>query len=191
MSVEKVFRVHYEKTNQERDALYVDIKTANTQCLRICSTHLESLALEPPLRPSQMATAAKWMRKADASILGGDLNAIQPFDRTLHSDNGLKDAYIETGGQEDSESGMTWGQMAPIMQRLTYGLSRMDKFMFCGHLKIDHFETFGMDVVVLDEDVARNLVGRGGIEKAWVTDHLGIRADFHIVRPTTVTASSS
>ena len=47
------------------------------------------------------------------SVLAGDLNAIEPFDRTLHLDNGLKDAYLELGGKEDSEDGYTWGQQAP------------------------------------------------------------------------------
>ena len=38
---------------------------------------------------------------------------IEPFDRKLHSDNGLKDAYLELGGKEDSDDGFTWGQQAP------------------------------------------------------------------------------
>lgn len=180
MNISKVFRVHYEHTDQERDALCIDLKAANNQKLRICCTHLESLIADPPLRPGQLATASKWMREADASILGGDLNAIQPFDKTLHSDNGLKDAYLQKGGKEDDEAGMTWGQMAATRERQRFGLSRMDKFMFCGNIEVDHFELFGMDAVVGDEDVARSMVSNGGIEQAWVTDHLGIRADFRI-----------
>ena len=31
-------------------------------------------------------------------VLAGDLNAIQPFDYTLHAENDLKDAYLESDG---------------------------------------------------------------------------------------------
>lgn len=180
MSISKVFRVHYERTDQERDALYIDLRAIDGQNLRICSTHLESLVADPPLRPNQLATASKWMHEADAGILGGDLNAIQPFDKTLHSDNRLKDAYLQLGGKEDDEAGMTWGQMAATRERQRFGLSRMDKFMFCGNIGIDHFELFGLDAVVEEKNAAKSLVADGDIERAWVTDHLGIRADFRI-----------
>lgn len=180
MSIVRVFRVHYERTDQERDALCIDVQVTDGRILRVCSTHLESLVADPPLRPSQLATAAKWMHEADAGILGGDLNAIQPFDKTLHSENGLKDAYLQMGGKEDDEAGMTWGQMAATRERDRFGLSRMDKFLYCGNVEVDHFETFGMDVVVENDDVAESMIANGGIEKAWVTDHLGIRADFRI-----------
>ena len=164
----------------ERDALFVDIGSDN-KTLRICCTHLESLVAEPPKRPAQLKTAAKFMHEADASILGGDLNAIQPFDKTLHSDNGLKDAYLETGGIEDAESGMTWGQMARTTERNRFGLSRMDKLLFCGQVEAEKFETFGMDVEVAEENDRKALIKDAGIEKGWVTDHLGILGYFRLV----------
>lgn len=163
----------------ERDALFVDIEIDN-KVLRVCSTHLESLIANPPKRPKQLAMAAEFMHKADASILGGDLNAIQPFDNTLHSDNNLKDAYLITGGKEDDESGKTWGQMAPNRERDKFGLSRMDKLLFCGAVEIDKFETFGWDVILDDAEKSKEMIEEEGIEKAWVTDHLGVRADFHM-----------
>lgn len=190
MSISEVFRVHYEHTDQERDALCVDIRAIDDQVLRICSTHLESLIADPPLRPKQLATAAKWMREADASILGGDLNAIQPFDKTLHSDNDLKDAYLQTGGKEDEEAGMTWGQMAATSERERFGLSRMDKLLYCGNVEVDRFETFGLDAIVDEEEVAKSMIRIGGLEKAWVTDHLGIRGDFYIKSSTKVKGSN-
>lgn len=180
MSISRVFRIHYEETDQERDLLCIDVRATDDRILRVCSSHLESLIADPPLRPHQVATAAKWMREADASILGGDLNAIQPFDKTLHVDNDLKDAYLEHGGKEDDEAGMTWGQMAATKERTRFGLSRMDKFLFRGNLGVNHFETFGIDAVVDDSEIAESMIANCGIEKAWVTDHLGIRADFHI-----------
>lgn len=190
MGISKVFRVHYEHTQQERDALCIDIQATDDQILRICSTHLESLIADPPLRPKQLAVAATWMREADASILGGDLNAIQPFDKNLHSDNDLKDSYLETGGKEDDEAGMTWGQMAATRERERFGLSRMDKLFYCGNVEIDHFETFGLDAIVEADEVAKSMVQDGGLEKAWVTDHLAIRGDFR-VKPSTKAKGSN
>jgi tyrosyl-DNA phosphodiesterase 2 len=180
MRISKVFRVHYEHTAMQRDGLFIDIAIKH-QIVRVCCTHLESLVADPPLRPKQLAAAAKFMHEADASILGGDLNAIQPFDKHLHTDNNLKDAFLDTGGEEDTDSGMTWGQMASTKERNKFGLSRMDKLMFCGALEIDHFETFGMNVVVDDEQVAKQLVAEEGLEKPWATDHLGVRGDFRVV----------
>jgi len=162
-----------------RDALFVDINLPSNRTLRICSTHLESLVATPPKRPAQLATAANFMHQADASILGGDLNAIQPFDQTLHLENKLKDAYLESGGQEGAESGMTWGQMASTSQRNQFGLSRMDKLLFCGGLELLSFGTFGMDVEVEGESHREALMARG-LDKGWATDHLGVKADFQI-----------
>lgn len=190
MSISKVFRVHYEHTNQERDALCIDLRAADSQILRMCSTHLESLIADPPLRPGQLATASKWMHEVDASILGGDLNAIQPFDKTIASENGLKDAYIQLGGKEDAQAGMTWGQMAAIWDRERFGLTRMDKFLYCGNVEVEHFELFGMDAVVKDAEIAKSMIEKCGIEEAWVTDHMGIRADFRVV-PSKTKGSSS
>ena len=185
LSIKEVFRVHYTDTKMERDALFVDVIHPNSpKPIRFCNTHLESLIADPPLRPLQMKMAAKYMHEDNvlASVLAGDLNAIQPFDRTLHSDNELKDAYLELGGQEDSDKGHTWGQQAATNLRNQFGCSRMDKVFYCGGIELRMFERFGMDVVVEDKD---NMVGdlvKLGLEKAWVTDHLGIRADFEVRR---------
>ncbi|KAK3321442.1 Endonuclease/exonuclease/phosphatase [Cercophora scortea] len=179
--IKTVFRVHYSQTGMGRDALFVDISLPQDKTLRICSTHLESLVANPPVRPAQLAEAAKFMHEADAGILGGDLNAIQPFDKTLHLENDLRDAYLETGGQEDAEAGMTWGQMAGTWQRDKFGLTRMDKLLFCGGMEVESFETFGMDLEVEDEVGREQLKALVGMEKGWITDHLGVKADFRLV----------
>jgi tyrosyl-DNA phosphodiesterase 2 len=164
-----------------RDALFVDIALPGDKILRIGSTHLESLRSHPPLRPAQLKTAADFMKQASAGIVGGDLNAIEDFDKTLHLKNDLKDAYLETGGQEDAGEGATWGQMVTKMERARYGLGRLDKILYCGALATDGFRTFGLDVV-LEGEAGSRLVGEyfGGLEKAWVTDHMGVMADFRV-----------
>ena len=180
MCIKQVFRVHYEATQMERDVLCVDIDAGNDQALRICNSHLESLVADPPLRPKQVETAAKYMHAPEVwgAVMGGDFNAIQPFDRTLHSNNGLEDAYLEMGGTEDSEEGYTWGQMAPVKQRDMFGCSRMDKLFFCGGVEVEKFERFGLGVKVESEVIERVLREDEGMDGGWVTDHAGVRGLF-------------
>ncbi|KAM0554834.1 hypothetical protein ACHAPJ_006567 [Fusarium lateritium] len=184
------FRVHYSATQMERDGLFVDISVPSSSGLklRLCNTHLESLALEPPLRPAQMRVISTHMRAQDVSgaIVTGDFNAIQPFDRSLHTDNELEDAYLMLGGQEgdgrsDGDGGYTWGQQALPALRKQFGLSRMDKVYYCGGLELQHFERFGADVEpdAAESDAKSELLSLG-FEKAWVTDHLGVKAIFQI-----------
>lgn len=66
--------------------------------------------------------------------------------------------------------------MAAIYER-RHGLSRVDKLLFCGAIQVEDFETFGMDVEVEDEADKQQLI-KTGLEKGWVTDHLGIKANF-------------
>lgn len=181
LPIKAVFRVRYDNSEMQRDGLFVDISLPDNKTLRVCATHLESLVARPPIRPGQLATAAKFLHQADIGILAGDLNAIEPFDQTLHLENNLKDAYLERGGQEGDEAGMTWGQMAFKWQRERFGLTRMDKVLFCGQVELLNFGTFGMGVEVEDEaDRQEMVIKLDGLEKAWVTDHLGIRADFSV-----------
>ncbi|KAK4233180.1 Endonuclease/exonuclease/phosphatase, partial [Achaetomium macrosporum] len=86
LPIKSVFRVHYERTRMQRDALCVDIALPQGQTLRVGTSHLESLKADPPRRPSQLATAAKYLHEEGvyAGIIGGDFNAIQDFDRMLH-----------------------------------------------------------------------------------------------------------
>ena len=95
-------------------------------------------------------------------------------------DNDLKDAYLELGGEEGAEEGMTWGQMAGARERGRFGLSRMDKILFCGGVEVVGFERFGMDVVVDGEAEGRELLRGGDLERPWVTDHLGVKGEFRV-----------
>lgn len=164
----------------ERDVLCIDVE-AGRKTLRVCCSHLESLIADPPKRPHQVATAAKFMHEADASVVAGDFNAIEPFDKTLHSDNDLQDAYLACGGTEDDPAGMTWGQMAAPAERNKFGLSRMDKLFFCGALSAKSFELFGQDVEVADAEIRSQLMEKYKMEKGWVTDHLGVKAIFSVI----------
>jgi len=181
LKIVNVFRVPFESEFQ-RDGLFVDLQLdGSSQVLRLCNVHLESLVADPPLRPKQLALAAKHMHEdaVYASILAGDCNAIQPFDRTLHSDNMLRDAYLELGGQEDSEDGYTWGYQVPEKVFKKFGPSRMDKVMFCGNTKVKSLERIGVGIKVEDERTRKEMVGIGQLE--FVTDHYGLMAEMDIV----------
>ncbi|KAI0162114.1 endonuclease/exonuclease/phosphatase family protein [Xylariaceae sp. FL1272] len=177
LDVKEVFRVHYSESNMQRDALFVDINIPiskeERKIIRFCNTHLESLVT--PLRAPQVALAAKFMHAPEVSgaLAAGDFNSIAKYDRTLHSENGLQDVYLELGGKEDSDEGYTWGQQAATVLREQFGCSRMDKVYLSGKLTAEKFERFGVDVELENEE-QRKEVKDLGFEKAWITDHLGV-----------------
>jgi tyrosyl-DNA phosphodiesterase 2 len=167
-----------------RDALFVDLQLPGNggEVLRLCNVHLESLVANPPVRPLQVDRVASFMRheKTGAALLAGDLNAIEPFDRTLHSDNGLKDAYLELGGKENSDEGFTWGQQAPKALRDQFGCSRMDKTFFCGNIKAMTLERIGEGIEVSDAAARESIRQAGG--EIFASDHLGLSIVFELQR---------
>ncbi|KAI9720023.1 MAG: hypothetical protein M1812_003149 [Candelaria pacifica] len=180
LDIQKVFRIHY-RTDMDRDGLFVDItvksqKTGSERLLRLCNTHLESLVANPPLRPAQVALAAMHIQDptVDAGILAGDFNAIQPFDRTLHTDNKLQDAFLTLGGQEDTEEGYTWGYQSTRDVRERFGPARMDKVCFCGGVEVESLERIGVGVRV-EEGKRAKMKSWGALD--WVSDHYGLMAD--------------
>lgn len=184
LAVQSVYRVFY-RTNMQRDGLFVDLTLAASgtegqeTTIRLCNTHLESLIADPPLRPAQIELVAKHLQDpaVHAGLVAGDFNAIEPFDRRLHIDNGLQDAYLELDGQEDSDEGYTWGQQVHAMSRARFGCSRMDKVCFCGGMRVESLERIGVDVKVEESKRAR-MRSWGALE--FVTDHYGLMADFTI-----------
>ncbi|KXL41703.1 hypothetical protein M433DRAFT_157205 [Acidomyces richmondensis BFW] len=183
LPIKSCFRVHFSKTRMERDGFFVDVKLDDV-VVRVCNTHLESLALDPPLRPHQISLCAEYLHDKNifGSIAAGDFNAIQDFDKNLHSENNLKDAYLELGGEEnDAENGHTWGQQAATVQRERFGTSRMDKIYYCGNLKCLSFERFGAGVEVQDPKERKILVNLG-FDRPWITDHLGVKGVFQPIR---------
>ena len=178
IAIRSCFRVHYSKTYMQRDGLFVDVDLGAGKPIRFCNTHAESLANEPAFRPPQIALCAKYMHSPDVhgAILAGDLNAIQDFDKHLHTDNNLKDAYLEMGGSEDdAENGHTWGQQAATAQKLRFGTTRMDKVFYCGGVTCKSFERFGQNVEVENES-EREAIVQLGFDRPWITDHLGVMA---------------
>lgn len=184
LKIHAVFRVPFY-TGMDRDGLFVDLQLSNasghgSKVLRLCNTHLESLVADPPVRPIQLAAAAQYLNdksEVACALLSGDLNAIQPFDRTLHLENDLKDAYLELDGREDADEGYTWGPQASKWSRERFGCSRMDKVLFSGELQAKSFERIGVGIKVAD-DVLKEVEEE--VEGGFVTDHYGVMGDFEI-----------
>ncbi|KAJ4373042.1 hypothetical protein N0V83_003333 [Neocucurbitaria cava] len=159
LKINNVFRVPWF-SKFDRDGLFVDIALegpsgadSSSTVMRLCNTHLESLVADPPVRPAQVAAASPYLHApaVTSALLAGDLNAIQPFDRTLHSENNLKDTYLELGGAEDSDEGYTWGYQVPQWMKDKFGCSRMDKIFFAGEVTPRAFERIGAGVKVKEE----------------------------------------
>ncbi|KAJ2988331.1 hypothetical protein NUW58_g4033 [Xylaria curta] len=163
LPITAAFRVHYSKTQMDRDALFSDV------------------SIGPDGQKMKLVAGYMHEEHVYAALTAGDFNAIQPFDRTLHvdGDNNLKDAFLETGGKEDSEEGYTWGQQAATKLRDQFGCSRMDKVYYCGAVKLIKFTRFGEDVTLKSEEDGRKIMELG-FEKPWVTDHLGVMAEFRV-----------
>ncbi|KAF9882763.1 hypothetical protein FE257_005311 [Aspergillus nanangensis] len=175
--------------------------TANAPILRVGTTHLESLLSNPPIRPVQLRLAAGFMHgggRADerdevvlpvphAAILAGDLNAFAPEDLTAPGECGLRDAFLVLGGQDGEEESFTWGQQVPVWMKEQFGCSRMDKVLFCGGLEVKTLRRIGEgETVWIDYPREASDLGddddessRG--ERVWVTDHLGLEADFEVI----------
>ncbi|KAK7949452.1 endonuclease exonuclease phosphatase family protein [Apiospora saccharicola] len=154
-----VFRAYYPETSMARNALCVDIAMGaggglgpqgggRYKTTRLCNTQLEgglsSSKTPPTVRPAQMRRLAGLLKGGDgdsdsdknnhvaAGIVAGDFHATQDYDRTLPSENGLRDAYLELGGTEESEEGHTWGPQATTAAREGLGVerARLDKVLY-------------------------------------------------------------
>jgi tyrosyl-DNA phosphodiesterase 2 len=102
-----------------------DVATVGTHTspfhLRAVNVHLESLALQPPLRPAQLAHCKNHVNETEAGFIAGDFNAIESFDDELAEQNGLIDAWaalhlLESGDESTKngrrpsmKGGETWG----------------------------------------------------------------------------------
>ena len=165
LPLNSVFRVPYA-SDMGRDALFVDIE-AESSTLRVCNTHLESLALYPPLRPAQLKLASRYLRAptVDSGVIAGDFNAIEGFDLKLGEENALRDAYLEGGGEEAAEEGWTWGMQSPGTR---FPCTRMDKILSCGRVHVKGLERFGAGLQIEGMELG---------EAQYATDHLGLMAD--------------
>ncbi|KAK6349912.1 hypothetical protein TWF696_006172 [Orbilia brochopaga] len=133
--VKAVIRLHYD-SDFNRDCLFVDVEAASSHTsqsvtVRIGNTHLESLVPATPMRLNQMKLAARFVlhdSNVYTGLIAGDMNPIDPFDAYLPVEVGLKDAYLEGGGKEESAAGHTWGYQEA--GESPYPKRRFDKILY-------------------------------------------------------------
>ena len=156
-----------------RDALVIDVPVEDKDkhnpselqpCIRLCTTHLESLSDTEGIRMRQLSVISAMLKGAPAipyrlfgGIVGGDMNSTNKLDQTAHRrlDVNLQDAFQirfpPRRGRNDKEKGQIGG---------TYGCqpgdprsgTRLDKFLY----------TQGLETVVLEDlkRVNHDIVGR-------------------------------
>ncbi|KAF2498905.1 hypothetical protein BU16DRAFT_446848, partial [Lophium mytilinum] len=174
LGVDVVLQVRSEGKNRE-DA---GVGKAEEKILRVVNVHLDSMASNPPMRPLQMAALGRWVGDGGcvAGVVAGDMNANREYDRALPTENGFKDAYLELGGIEGAEEGMTWGFQSEANMAKRFGPTRLDKVVFSGEVGVKSLTRIGMGVVVEDEAVRAKMKAEEEVE--FVTDHYGLIAEF-------------
>jgi tyrosyl-DNA phosphodiesterase 2 len=204
LALQRVFRVPYALSRMQRDGLFIDINMHNS-VIRLCNTHLESLASGNAVRPVQLKVASEFMHGTTrgsatrpggeqtllpiphAAILAGDLNAFAPQDAITPTECGLQDAFSVLGGQDGTDDSFTWGKQNPGWMANKFPCGRLDKVLFCGGAEILRLTKFGeglkttVDTQTSDDDYVD--LGSGRFAEVWVTDHFGLSADFRILPP--------
>lgn len=56
----------------------------------------------------------------------------------------------------------------------------MDKVFFCGGVRLRDFQIFGANVELQDSKQKQTVL-QLGFERAWITDHLALRAEFELI----------
>lgn len=117
-SLGPIWRVKYP-SRFEREALCCDIllpskshgpgsgnnNDDNPRRVRLVNVHLDSLPINPSLRPRQLSIVSSYLRAAGQGLVAGDFNPVFPEDNTLVGANGLFDAWSEL---RSNEAGYTW-----------------------------------------------------------------------------------
>jgi tyrosyl-DNA phosphodiesterase 2 len=74
--------------------------------IRLINVHLDSLAINPSLRPQQLSICTSYLGAAGRGVIAGDFNPVLPEDDDLVRTNGLTDAWAHL---HPNDPGHTWG----------------------------------------------------------------------------------
>jgi tyrosyl-DNA phosphodiesterase 2 len=172
-----VWRVKYP-SRFARDALCCDVfvprpvgSADDNVRLRLINVHLDSLPIQPSLRPQQISIAAAMLRSAGRGIVAGDFNPVLPADETLVEENGLVDAWLAL---RPDDPGFTWG----VDGKEPFPPNRMDKVVSLG-LRVQHVEILSPGYINKSDHGDH---GADGDTIAW-SDHSGLRCSFKLVGP--------
>ena len=106
-----IWRVKYP-SRFERDALCCDIFLSShgpggkPLRVRLTNVHLDSLPINPSLRPRQLSIVTSYLHATGHGLVAGDFNPVLPDDDMLVSANNLLDVWNEL---YPSKAGFTWG----------------------------------------------------------------------------------
>lgn len=169
-----IWRVKYP-SRFERDVLCCDVFAASPSYkpgegtrIRPVNVHLDSLPIQPSLRPKQVSIAAALLHSAGRGIVAGDFNPVLPGDDTLVQDSGLVDAWAEL---HPADPGFTWG----VDGKEPFPPNRMEKIAVFG-LRAQEVE-----VLSLDNIIRRDHVGEVDDEAVAWSDHSGLKCSFKLV----------
>jgi tyrosyl-DNA phosphodiesterase 2 len=160
-----------------RDALCCDLilnssskHTSGRRSLRIrlINVHLDSLPINPSLRPHQLSIGASYLSAAGRGIIAGDFNPVLPEDDDLVRTNDLTDAWAHL---HPNNPGHTWG----VYGEQSFPPNRLDK------VALFNLAPSGMGILQTSElgvcgektsvDVTKS------VSKAHFSDHLGLWCD--------------
>lgn len=137
-------------TKMGRDALGTDIslksdKSASDtrECLRVCTTHLESLQEGHMLRPRQLAAISRLLKestihgyKVVSGIVGGDMNAIRNSEHDYHRSDDVKLTDIwEVTSRTTQSHEISRGSTDGFQSSQHRGPKRLDRFLFSGPIQ--------------------------------------------------------
>ncbi|RYN44135.1 hypothetical protein AA0113_g4208 [Alternaria arborescens] len=161
----------------ERDALCCDLilnssskHTSGRSSLpiRLVNVHLDSLPINPSLRPHQLSICASYLSAAGRGIIAGDSNPVLPEDNDLVRTNDLTDAWVRL---RPNDLGHTWG----VYGEQSFPPNRLDKVALfnltpsgVGILQTSELEFCG-------EKTLTDVTGLG--LKAHFSDHFGLWCD--------------
>ncbi|KAM6530112.1 hypothetical protein FALCPG4_008235 [Fusarium falciforme] len=148
-------------TNMGRNVLAMDIHTHtlsqeetnnHQECVRLCTTHLESLWQGKEYRRGQLAVISDLLKqpilpgsRVIGGVVGGDMNAIDKSEHSFHKESrvGLGDIWEDSqmiaqqrGNCQHEEGGGTWGDRSSRHR----GPKRFDKFLYTGAIESLAFE---------------------------------------------------
>jgi tyrosyl-DNA phosphodiesterase 2 len=134
----------------------------NSLRIRLINVHLDSLPINPSLRPQQLSICASYLRAAGRGIVAGDFNPVLPEDNDLVRANDLTDAWVSL---HPNDPGHTWG----VYGEQSFPPNRFDK------IALFNLRSPSMDILQTSEIVENTSadVTESG-SKAHFSDHLGI-----------------
>lgn len=100
-------------------------RSENYTRIRLINVHLDSLPIQPSMRPRQLSIISSYLRAAGHGLVAGDFNPVLPEDNALVDENNLVDVWTKV---HFSLPGFTWG----VDGKAPFPPNRLDKVAVLG-----------------------------------------------------------